>query len=97
MLDPEAINQVLIHLVAQGYLSVKKHGKGSTYKLTQDGEDYLGASDQYPKIEFRLTGIILNALMTLARTAHPAVASDADLEGLSQRGRTSADSFSSGH
>ena len=84
-LDPEAINQVLTHLVGQGYLSVKKHGKGSTHTLTQNGEDYLGASDQYPTIEIRLTGTILNVLMALARkngaTTRPVVTESHSLPG----------------
>jgi predicted transcriptional regulator len=54
--DTPLIGWVLKSLVGRGALERRPAGNTVKYRLTEDGEDLLGASEQYPGIPFRLTG-----------------------------------------
>jgi hypothetical protein len=73
--DKEEVEVALTHvekLLAPRFLSVRRHGKGASYRLGEAGagEELLGNLPQYPKVLFyRLTGQMLNDLFAAVRRA----------------------------
>jgi predicted transcriptional regulator len=56
-------------LAEQGYVRVTRVGRTEQYELTDDGLDYLSATEQPPSFEFRIRGEHLNALLEAARAS----------------------------
>src|SRR5262249_31144550 len=66
-MNPLLIGWILETLVSRRALEHRKDRNATRYSLTDDGEDLLGASDQYPTIPFKLTGKELSKLIDVAR------------------------------
>jgi DNA-binding PadR family transcriptional regulator len=66
-LDSPTIAYDLFTLVEQGYLTERKQGSGAIYEPTDDGLQFLAATEQYETARFTLTGAQLNALLAAVR------------------------------
>jgi predicted transcriptional regulator len=60
-------NRLRKEMADQGMIAMTRQGRNATYKLTQAGIEFLGASSSFPETEFSLNGRVLNDLLESAR------------------------------
>jgi hypothetical protein len=72
--DPSTMDGIVLLLADSKDVTVRKHGKGARYTLTDRGQESLMATDQHPSLEFRLNGKQLNALLEAIRASRPGTA-----------------------
>jgi DNA-binding PadR family transcriptional regulator len=62
-----AANEVRKTLQQEGLITITRQGKSVTYRLTEAGQEELGATAHFPDVELTIQGRVLNELLEAAR------------------------------
>lgn len=66
-LKAPAANEYRRQLADEGLIEADRAGRNATFKLTEAGRDYLGATAHFPDIELTIAGRVMNELLEAAR------------------------------